>query len=64
MHTKEVICWNCGAPNQVEESAPALLEALEKIAKYKNNFARHYTGGDVFDIQAIAKLAIRKAKEE
>jgi hypothetical protein len=58
MHTKEVICWNCQAPNQVEDNAPELLEALvdaiETIeAECHPHRGWHYQ----------AREAIRKAKE-
>ena len=34
MHTKEVICWQCEAPNQVEDNTPELLEALQAIVTH------------------------------
>ena len=47
----------------LESQNAAMREALGEIANYKNEFSKGYTGGDAFDMQAIAVLANRKAKE-
>lgn len=34
MHTKEVICWQCKAPNQVEDNAPELLDVVKDCVNF------------------------------
>ena len=71
MHTKEVICWKCQAPNQVEDNAPELLEALEAFVK-----VHHDDNVDICRDAGVSpsgcdcaecirgEKAIRKAKEK
>ena len=62
MRTKEIICWQCEAPNQVEDSTPELLEKAE--AAINNPTVRDFRA--TFDDTAIVfrelEEAIRKAK--
>ena len=45
-------------------AAPDMLEALEEIANYENDFNPHMTGGDAHTMRVAARKAIRKAKGE
>jgi hypothetical protein len=59
MHTKEVICWQCKAPNQAEDNTPELLEALETISETTG-----VSPSDAVAMMDIATEAIRKEKEK
>ena len=66
MHTKEVICWRCEAPNQVEDNTPDLLEALEEIAEGRGRYSMdHMTHAmnTIEDMKQLATEAIRKANQ-
>lgn len=62
MHTKEVICWQCKAPNQVEDNEPELLEALERIAELST--ATHDAEYVATLSKQYAERAIQQAKEK
>ncbi len=72
MNTKEVICWQCKAPNQVEDSAPELLEALNRLRlaekdcralrNWDQGFEDYADVAELKEAQAEADEAISKAK--
>ena len=57
-----VLCDEMEANALLIAAAPELLEALDKIAGYTNAWPDGLSAGDAYDMQAIARQAIRKAK--
>ena len=54
-----------GIVTQLETTNAGLLEALKRIADYENKYNDdRFTGGDAYDMQAIADKAIRNAEEQ
>ena len=53
MHTKEVICWKCKAPNQVEDTAPELLDVVRDCV----NFLADLNSTSPFDAEYMVQRA-------
>ena len=47
---------------KLEDTVAELLEALEEIANYENDFSPHMTGGDAHTMRVAARKATRKHK--
>ena len=66
MHTKEIICWQCKAPNQVEDNAPELLRELKNaarwVAKCSADHGDDYIGKRAHKTLESIEMAIANAK--